>query len=241
EIAGQLERLRYAAPMMRHDPGGRIDREGENFLRRLVRNFLDVHAAFGRDNERDARGFAINQRRKIELAIDCRAFLDIEAVDLLAVRAGLVRHQRRTQNACGLFLHVIDGFHHLDAAGFAAPTCVDLGLYNPNRAGKLLRALDRFIDAECGDAPRHRHTEFAQHRLRLIFVDIHAELPAERAGFFLVVEIGGDLFAGIDQALHRGRRFFEHGALAAVELDLDDAFDTFGANDNRDADVQILD
>ena len=38
------------------------------------------------------------------------------------------------------FLHVVDGFHHLDAAGFAASAGVDLRLHDPNRAGKLLRA-----------------------------------------------------------------------------------------------------
>ena len=54
EIARQLERLRHAAAVMRHDAGRRIDREGEDFLRRLVRDFLDVHAAFGGNDEGDA-------------------------------------------------------------------------------------------------------------------------------------------------------------------------------------------
>ena len=99
EIARELERLRHAAAMMRHDAGGRIDREGEDFLRRLVRNFLDIHAAFGGDDESDARRLAIDQRRQIELSIDGRAFFDIEAVDLLAVRACLMRDQSRTENA----------------------------------------------------------------------------------------------------------------------------------------------
>jgi hypothetical protein len=47
EITGEPERLCNVAAVMRHDAGGRIDREGEDFFRRLVRNFLNVHAAFG--------------------------------------------------------------------------------------------------------------------------------------------------------------------------------------------------
>ena len=54
EIAGKPEHLRHAAAVVRHDAGGRIDREGEDFFRRLVRNFLDIHAAFGGDDESDA-------------------------------------------------------------------------------------------------------------------------------------------------------------------------------------------
>ena len=74
--------------MMRHDAGRRIDREGHDLLGRVMGDLLDVHAAFGRDHEGDARGLAVDQRRQIELLGDVRAVLDIEAVDLLA---GLAR------------------------------------------------------------------------------------------------------------------------------------------------------
>ena len=58
---------------MRADIGGGIDREGDDLLRRVVRHLLDIHAAFGRDHEGDARGLAIDQQREIELALDRRA------------------------------------------------------------------------------------------------------------------------------------------------------------------------
>ena len=103
------------------------------FLRRLVRDFLNVHPAFSGDNESNARGFSVDQRRQIELAVDGRAFLDIEAVDLLAVRAGLMRDQCRAEDARGFFLNVVDGFHHLDAAGLAAAASMNLRLHHPNR------------------------------------------------------------------------------------------------------------
>jgi hypothetical protein len=45
---------------------------------------LDVHAAFGRDDEGDAAGGAVDEHREVELLLDVRAVLDVEAVDLLA-------------------------------------------------------------------------------------------------------------------------------------------------------------
>ena len=174
EIAGKLQRLRHAAAVMRHDAGGRIDREGEDLFGRLVRDFLDVHAAFGRDHEGDARGLTVDQRREIELAVDGRAFLDVEPVDLLAVRAGLMRDQRRPEDACGFLLHVVDRFDDLDAAGLAAAAGVNLCLHDPDRTAQVLGAVDRLVDAESRNAARHRHAEFAQYRLCLVFVDIHA-------------------------------------------------------------------
>ncbi len=104
----------------------------------LVRDLLDVHAAFGRDDEGDARGFAVDQHREIELLVDRRAFLDVEPVDLLAVRAGLVRDQRRAEHAGRFLLHVVDRFDDLDAAGLAAAAGVDLRLHHPDRAAELV-------------------------------------------------------------------------------------------------------
>ena len=144
----------------------------------VLGHFLDVHAAFGGDHEGDARGFAIDQRGQIEFAVDGRAFLDIEPVDLLAVRAGLMRDQRRAEDARGFLLHVVDGFDHLDAAGLAAPAGVNLRLHHPDRAAEFLGALERLVDGKRRHAARHRHAEFAQHRFGLILVDVHAMLPA---------------------------------------------------------------
>src|SRR6202166_656449 len=227
--------------MVRHDAGGRIDREGHDFFGMVLGDFLDIHAAFGRDHEGDARGFPIDQRGQIEFAVDGRAFLDIEAVDLLAVRAGLMRDQGRAEDAGRFLFHVVDGFHHFDAAGLAAPAGMNLRLPHPNRPAQFLGAFKRFVDGESRHAARHWHAEFAQHRFGLILVNVHAMLPAKAAALVLVAEIGRDLRAGLDQALHRSHRLFEHVAFGAVELDLDDALDALGANHHRHADVKILD
>ncbi len=73
EIAGQAERARRGAAVMRHDAGRRIDREGMDLFRRLVRDVLDVDAALGREDEGDAAGDAVDQRREIELLVDRRS------------------------------------------------------------------------------------------------------------------------------------------------------------------------
>ena len=78
----------------------------DDLLRRVVRDFLDVHAAFGRDDEGDARRGAIDEQGQIEFAIDRRALFDIEAIDDLALRAGLMRDQRHAKHAVGLGAYV---------------------------------------------------------------------------------------------------------------------------------------
>ena len=138
-----------------------------------ARDLLDIHAAFGRGDEGDARGGAIDQRGQIIFAVDAGAFLDVEPMDFFAMRSGLVRDQRRAEQTLRLAFDVGDRFHHLDAAGFAAAAGVDLRFDHPHRAAELVGGLDRFIDAHRRNAARHRHAEFAQHRLGLVFVDVH--------------------------------------------------------------------
>ena len=84
--------------MVRHDPGRRIDGERVDFLRRVVRHVLDVHAALGREHEGDAARLPIDQRGEVELLVDIGAVLDVEAVDLLAGRPGLHGDQRRAEH-----------------------------------------------------------------------------------------------------------------------------------------------
>ena len=117
------------------------------FSGRVVRDVLDVDAAFGRDHERDFRGFAVDQDREIELLVDVGAVLDVEAVDLLAVRSGLDRDQGRAQHLLGELVDLGDRLGDAHAAlvaggsflelALAAAAGVDLALHHPDRAGKL--------------------------------------------------------------------------------------------------------
>ena len=194
QIAGEMQRLRDAAHVVRTDAGHRIDADGDDLVRRVVRDLFDVHAAFGRDHERHARGGAIDQRREIELAIDGGAFFDVEAVDLLALRAGLLGHQHRAEDARGLGAHVVDRLHDLDAAGLAAAAGMDLRLHHDHRRAEVLGRLDGFVDGEGGVAARHDHPEFPEHRLGLVFVDIHGASSPTATLRIMSVPIGYTLF-----------------------------------------------
>ena len=104
---------------------------------------------------------------------DGRAFFDVEAVDLFALRAGLMGDQSRAEDTRRFCLHVVNGFYHFDAAGLATPTGVNLRFHHPDRPAQLFGALDRLVDTHSRHPARHRHAEFAQHCFSLIFVDIH--------------------------------------------------------------------
>src|SRR5262249_19486561 len=71
-------------------------------------------------------------------------------------------------------------FPQLAAARLAAPTGVDLRLDDEQRRTEIARSLDRLVDRKSRMPARHRHAEFPQHRLGLIFVDVHADLYVSR-------------------------------------------------------------
>ena len=152
-----------------------------------MRDFLDVDAAFGGYHKRHTGGFAIDQDRQIELLVDLGAFLDIEAIDLLAGRAGLFGDQRRAQHLLDELVDVVGGLGDAHAAlvaggGFlefalAAPPGVDLALHHPDRTTKFVGGEVGVGRLEDGDSARHRHAEFPQQRLGLVFMDVHLDVP----------------------------------------------------------------
>ena len=153
-----------------------------------MRHFLDVHAALGRHDEGDARRLAIDEHRKVKLARDRRAVLDIKTVHLLAGRAGLHGDERVAEHLLGEALHLLDRFGEPHAAlvargGFlepalAAPARVNLALHDEERSAELLCGSFRLLGGEGRLAARHRHAEFPEHRLGLVFMDVHGRIPA---------------------------------------------------------------
>ncbi len=158
-----------------------------DLLGAVVRDVLDVDAAFGGDHERHFGGFAVDQDRQIELLVDVGAVLDVEPVDLLAVRAGLHRDQRRAQHLLGEFIDLGDRFGDADAAlvagrGFlelalAAAAGMDLALHHPDRAAQRFRGHVGIGGPQHRHALRDRHAEFVQQRLGLVFMNIHLTAP----------------------------------------------------------------
>ena len=82
-----------------------------------------------------------------------------------------------------MLAHLVDRMREADAAlgavaqflelALAAAAGVDLRLDDPQRSGKLLRGLNRLVDAHRGIARGHRHAVFREQLFRLIFVDVH--------------------------------------------------------------------
>ncbi|MFK4520552.1 hypothetical protein ABIF20_007917 [Bradyrhizobium japonicum] len=187
EIAGEFQRVGDGAAVMAHDAGRGIDREGDDLLGGVVRDVLDVDAAFGRHHERHARGLAVDQDREVELLVDVRAVLDVEAVDLLAGGTGLHGHERGAEHLLGEFGDLSGRLGDADAAlvagrGFlelalAAATGVDLALHHPDRTREGLGGGFRVSGLQDGDALRDRDAELVQQRFGLIFMDIHMVAP----------------------------------------------------------------
>jgi hypothetical protein len=69
---------------------------------------LDIHAAFGRGDDRDAPGDTVDQHRQVEFLCNVDAVGDVEAVDPLAGFASLHCHQRVAEHFLGV------GFDFLD-------------------------------------------------------------------------------------------------------------------------------
>src|SRR5882724_5826670 len=185
EIPRQSQRLRHGAAVMRHDAGGGIDREGHDLLGTVVGDVLDIDAAFGGDHEGYFGGFAIDQDRQIKLLVDLGAFLDVEPVDLLAMRPGLDRDQRGTQHLLGEFIDLGDRLGDTHAAlvaggGFlelalAAAAGVNLALHHPDRTAQRFRRHVGVGSPQHRYPARDRHAEFVQQRLGLIFMDVHLD------------------------------------------------------------------
>src|SRR5262249_21196652 len=158
KIVTQPKCLRYPPPVMRQNSGRGIDGERDDLFGTRARDLLDIHAASGRNHESNPRAFAIDERGEIELALDARALLDIESMNLLAMRAGLMRDQHGAEQPLGLLANLLFRLHQLDAASLAAAAGMDLCLDDEHRRGEIVRSLDCLFDGERGLPARHRHT-----------------------------------------------------------------------------------
>ncbi len=144
---------------------------------------LDIRAAFGRDDEGDARGGAVDQQGEVEFLVDIGAVLDIEAAHLLAGLAGLHGDQRRAQHFLGVGLDLVERAGEAHAAlvagggllelALAAAAGVDLRLHHIDGAGQAARRLARFGRRQRRGAFGDRSAELAQNGFGLIFVDVH--------------------------------------------------------------------
>ena len=114
-------------------------------LGRLGRDLLDIHAAFGAGDHRDALGLAIDQHAKIELARDFAGLLDIDSPHDSALGPGLMSHQRFAEQLARRNPCLGGAGDQLDAAGLAATAGVDLRLDDGLGLPKRFEGLRRFV------------------------------------------------------------------------------------------------
>ena len=162
---------------------GGVNREADDFFRCGLGYFFDVHAALRGADEPDARGLAIHQQREVQFGFDARTVFDVDAVDLFARGAGLVRDQGAAQHFLGFFGGFFNRFGQAYTAfvasvGFfertlAAATCVDLCLDDPKRSVHLACGCFRFFSFQHDPAVGYWRAVATQKGFCLIFVDVH--------------------------------------------------------------------
>ncbi len=127
----------------------RIDELLEDLLGRAVRDFFDVHAAFGRGHHGTVWVARSVSDGNVIFVLDVGAFLDQQVAHLLALRAGLVGHQLHAEDVVGVLAHFVERAGELDTTALAAAAGVDLGLHHPDLAAEILGRLDRRHPRTC--------------------------------------------------------------------------------------------
>ncbi len=136
--------------------------------------FFNFHPTFGRGDDANALGFAVQHDAQIEFALERLGHFHVDALNGLAFRAGLNGHQALAQQFAGGGIDLMVGLAQLDAAGLAAGSGVHLGLHRPVPAAQFRRRIDGLVGAVGHAAARHRHAEARQKLFRLVLVNVHA-------------------------------------------------------------------
>ena len=157
---------------------GRIEREREDLLGRVVCDLLDVHPARGRCHHGDPLGAAIDDEGEVQLALDARARLDVDQIYGQPLVSALMSHEPPAEQGFRMPLDLGGRLRELHAAGLAAAARVDLRLHDPDRAAELLGGGLRLGWRARREAFRHRNAVLGEQCLRLVFVEIHRRFVA---------------------------------------------------------------
>ena len=181
------ERESNAAAVKAGNAGSRVDAEAQDLLGGFGGHGFNIHPAFGGAHKGNAGRDAVYQQRKVKLGGDAGTVFYIYTVHNLARRAGLVGNQRAPEHLLRFFRsfgYRLGDSHTASLAGFrlnkmalAAPACVDLCFYNPDRAVQLTCSGFGIFGPQHCAAIRDRRAIFAQKLFGLILVDIHSHVP----------------------------------------------------------------
>ena len=150
-----------------------VDELGDDFLGRGMRHFLDVHAAFAGGDEGNFLRGAVGHQRNVVFLLNVGTVFDVQAANLLAFGAGLMRLELHAQDVASDALDVLNGFGNLHTAALAAATRMNLCFDNPHRATQFLCGFDRLLHRECRNATRNGHAELTQDFFALVLVNFH--------------------------------------------------------------------
>ena len=167
----------------------------ENLLRGLFGHFFDVHAAFRGGDDGVAAAGAVKQDGEVVFLRNIDRFGDEHFAHQLALRAGLVRHERLAEHFARDLLRLLRGVHDVHAAfeaifegALAAAAGMNLGLHHEARAADLARGFACLLGRAGDDAFGGGDAEFIKQLLGLVFVDVHVgagkgaatvEMPSE--------------------------------------------------------------
>ena len=146
-------------------------------------HLFDVHAALSGADKRHAAGLTIHQQGEVQFCFDARAVFDVDAVDLFACGASLVRDQGAAQHLFGFIGGLFNRLGQTHTARitsvgffeftFAAATGVNLGFYHPKRAVHFASSRFCIFGAQHNAAIRNRRPIRAQQCFGLVFMNIH--------------------------------------------------------------------
>ena len=171
-VPGERQTVRQVARLEVLHTERRVRPLAEDLLGCPRRDLLDVHPArLGRHDHVGAAG-TVEGHREVELAVDRRGLFHEHRAHLDALGRCLRRLQAHAQDLTGRPFGRRRIVSELDAAGFATPTGVHLGLHDDAAAEALRDGAG--VRRRSGDvAARHGNTGFAQQRLGLILVNFH--------------------------------------------------------------------
>ncbi len=172
-VALQPEPERELAALVGHDADERVDGRLQDLLGRVVRDGLDVHAAFGRGHDDDAPAGAVDDHAEVELVGDVAGLLDQHRVDGLPLLVGLEGDEVRAEHGFGVVLGLARGVDELHAAGLATSASVHLRLHDDLLRRELLGGLAGLGRRGGDEIVRDGHAVAREQRLGLVLVKVH--------------------------------------------------------------------
>src|SRR6185437_14200816 len=165
---GDLPRLEL------EEPHRGLDRGADQGLGFGPHQFLDLHATVGRGDDAHPLDATVQHDAEVQLPSDLGGLLDVNTVDQLAARAGLLGHQPTAEHGVCDVLHLAVGVADLHATDLAAAPRVDLGLDHPRRPADLGAPVGRLLGAVGQTTAGDRHVEAGQDLLGVVLVDVQS-------------------------------------------------------------------